>query len=191
MASFHLDARMVAQYEGEGWKAYYDRAWPRFLRLIVELEQAQFHIPFPASILAAYYVTRGAVVFVPPDHDPARVEAYLRRFYGLAQRYSGLKFDVAKAAHWEYRYWIEHRVLSGKPDKTAFIEAMTQLHATLFGLTPEQARESAELRVQANNVVDTITAHTAPDPAQAWTQIEDLLTRCYASIARQMESAAG
>src|SRR5690242_18298148 len=37
------DAKKVAYYEVEGWKAYYDRDWLRLLRLIVSLAQAQFH----------------------------------------------------------------------------------------------------------------------------------------------------
>jgi hypothetical protein len=53
----------------------------------------------------------------------------------------------------------------------------------VFGLTPEQAAESANLRVEANNVLDTITARTSPGPAVDWRRCENLLTQCYASIA--------
>lgn len=182
MADFRFDANRVAHYEVEGWKAYYDRAWLRLLRLLVALVQAQFRIPFPQSIVASYYVTRASAAFAPKEHDPALVRGYLEKFYRLALRYSGLRFDPAKAAHWETEYWEVHRRLVRLPDKTDFIEAMTQLHATIFGLTHEQARESGELRVEANNVLDTITGQTSPDPARDWLVCEDLLTRCYRSI---------
>jgi hypothetical protein len=67
-------------------------------------------------------------------------------------------------------------------DKTAFLEAMIALHTAIFDMTREQARESAELRVEANNVLDTITGRTSPDPARDWLVCEDLLRRCYTSI---------
>lgn len=183
MAAFHFDAKQVATYEVEGWKAYYDRNWLRLLRLVLSLNQAQFRIPFPQSLLASYYVTRASVAFVPKEHDRNLVIAYLEKFYRLALRYSGLKFNPMVAAKWENEYWEVHRRLVGTPDKTDFIEAMTQLHATVFGLTPEQAAESALLRVEANNVLDTITGHTSPDPDEDWRRCADLLTRCYSSIA--------
>jgi hypothetical protein len=182
--AFSFDAKQVAYYEVEGWKAYYDRNWLRLLRLVLSLNQAQFRIPFPQSLQASYYVTRASVAFVPKEHDRNIVIAYLEKFYRMALRHSGLNFAPGEAARWENEYWEVHRRLSGLPDKTDFIAAMTQLHATVFGLTPEQAAESANLRVEANNVLDTITAHTSPDPAHDWLRCEDLLTRCYASIAR-------
>ena len=44
---------------------------------------------------------------------------------------------------------------------------MTDLHA-LFGLAPSRARESARLRVLANNVVDGITSRRSRDVAGDW-----------------------
>jgi hypothetical protein len=178
------DAKKVAFYEVEGWKAYYDRDWLRLLRLIVSLAQAQFHIPFPQSWFAAYYIVRASVVFVPKEHDSAVVRGYLEKFYRLSQRYSGLNFDPAKAADLENDYWEIHRKLSGKPDKTEFIEAMTKLHAAIFGTTLDQARESAQLRVKANNVLDTITARTSTDVERDWKRCADLLDQCYTSLAK-------
>lgn len=182
-AASPFDAKKIAYYEVESWKCYYDRNWLKLFRLVVALNGTQFRIPFPFSLLATYYATRATVAFVPKAHDRDFVLAYLEKFYRVARRYSGLSFDPREAAVWENEYWEAHRRLSGKPDKTDFIEAMTQLHATVFGLSPEQAAESANLRVEANNVLDTITARTSPDPAGDWRRIENLLTRCYASIA--------
>ncbi len=183
--SFHFDAKMVAHYEVEGWKAYYDRNWLRLLRLVVAINQEQFRIPFPQSVIAAYYTVRASAAFAPKEHDPAIVRDYLDKYYRLARRYSGLVFDAGRAAMFETEYWESHRRLVRLPDKTDFINAMIGLHATVFGLTDEQARESAELRVEANNVLDTITGHTSPDPAADWLRCEDLLVRCYTSIERQ------
>lgn len=180
--SFRFDADAVAHYEVEGWKAYYDRAWLRLLRLILALSQAQFRIPFPQSIGAAYHITRASVAWVPKQHDPAQIEDHLRSFYTLARRYSGLNFDVERVAALELQYWDEHRRLVGQTDKSPFVQTMIALHAAMFGLSEAQARESAELRVEANNVLDTITGKTSTDPDGDWKRCESLLQGCYRSL---------
>jgi hypothetical protein len=183
--SFQFDPNMVARYEVEGWKAYYDHNWLRLLSLVVRLVQAQFRIPFPYSLLAAYYVTRASAAWAPKNHDQNTIYTNLEKFYRLALRYSGLHFDARQVAMCEVEYWDSHRRLVGQADKTAFLEAMIALHAAIFDMTREQARESAELRVEANNVLDTITGRTSPNPAQDWLVCEDLLLRCYTSIYNQ------
>ena len=150
--------------------------------------QVQFRIPFPQSIAAAYYVTRASAAWVPKDHQAATIEAYLRKFYQLARRYSGLKYDVERAAALELQYWEVHRRLVGQPDKTDFIGTMIQLHAVVFGLSEADARESAELRVEANNVLDTITGRTTADPAADWLRCQALLDACYSSIRRHFDT---
>src|SRR5437762_941065 len=142
--AFRFNPDRVAYFEAHGWRAYYDRQWLKLLRLVVALCQEQFRIPFPVSLLAAYYVTRASVAWAPIDHDEQVVQKFYEKFYRLAQRYSGLKFDPVRAGALELKYNDIHRRLSGKPDKTDFINAMIKLHSTLFGLTPEQARASAE-----------------------------------------------
>lgn len=177
-----FDPARVAHAEAMGWRAYYDRDWLRLLGLIITLCQEQFHIPFPRSLEAAYYVVRASAAWVPVDHDVQKVQGFYQRFYRLAQRYSGLNFDPARAAVLETQYNDVHRRLVGHPDKTEFIETMVDLHSVIFGITREQARESAELRVQANNTVDRITGKASTDIEGDWWRIEDYLYRCYRSI---------
>jgi hypothetical protein len=180
---FLLHAAEVAYFEAAGWKAYYDRDWLKLLGLIVSLCHAQFHIPFPVSLLAAYDIVRASAAWAPANHNVAQVQAYYTRFYRLARRYSGLNFDPAEAGRLETQYNIDHRRLSGSPDKTDFIQTMVQLHSTLFGITEEAARPSAELRVLANNTVDLITSGASKDIAADWRLLEGYLRDCYASIA--------
>ena len=184
-STFRLDAARVAYYEANGWRAYYDRRWFRLLRLIVALCQEQFHIPFPMSLLAAYYTIRASVAWVPIHHDVLRVQAYLRKFYGIAHRYAGLPFDVERVSTLEVRYFDVHRRLAGKEDKSEFIKTMADLHSALFDITPEQACESAELRVLAADTVDRITSKTSTDPASDWEKLEEYLCQCYTSIVRE------
>jgi hypothetical protein len=181
-STFQFNPERVAHFEVEGWKAYYDHAWFKLLRLIVALAQEQFHIPFPMSLLAAYYITRASVAWVPKEHDEAAIRTNLEKFYRIALRHSGLKFDPSQVATLEARYWDEHRRLSGLPDKTPFIQTMIALHAAIFSLSADRAKESGELRVEANNVLDTITGHTSSNPAADWLRCEELLRLAYISL---------
>src|SRR6476660_1127896 len=97
-SAFRFDPDRVAYFEAHGWRAYYDRAWFRLLGLIVRLCQEQFRIPFPVSLLAAYYVVRASVAWVPIDHDEAKVRHFYELFYRLARRFSGLSFDPVRVA---------------------------------------------------------------------------------------------
>lgn len=182
--TFQFNPDRVAYYEAQGWKAYYDRKWLRVLRLIVGLCQEEFHIPFPMSLLAAYYTTRASLAWVPVDHDEAKVRTYLRKFYTVARRYSGLTYDVQRVADLEFQYFDVHRRLSGKPEseKQEFLQTLTDLHSTLFGLPPEQMQESAQWRLKAADIVDLITSHTSRDVPADWARLEEYLQRCYRSI---------
>jgi hypothetical protein len=178
----------VAYFEAAGWRAYYDRHWFRLLGLLISLCQEQFRIPFPVSLLAAYDVVRASVAWVPIDHDAAKVQHFYEQFYRLARRYSGLTFDPARVGALELEYNDVHRRLSGQSDKTEFINTMIALHSALFDLTPDQARESAELRVLANNTVDLITSKTSTDPEADWVKLEGYLRDAYRSIGRALEA---
>ena len=138
-------------------------------------------------MLAAYYTTRASAAWAPVDHDVQKVQTYLHKFYSVARRYSGLQFDVERVAALELQYFDVHRRLSvaGQEDKSEFIQTMAELHSAIFGITPEQARESAELRVRASNTVDLITSKTSTNPASDWAKLEEYLRQCYASIVRE------
>ncbi len=180
--TFQFNPERVAHFEAAGWRAYYDRKWLKMLRLIVALCQEQFHIPFPMSLLAAYHTTRASAAWVPVDHDEQKVLAFLEKFYRMARRYSNLRFDPVRVAALELRYFDVHRRLVGKADRSEFIQALVDLHSAIFGLRPEQVRESAEWRVMAADTVDLITGKTSTDVKGDWAKLEEYLRRCYRSI---------
>ena len=177
-----FDPGRVAYFETEGWRAYYDHKWLRLLRLLVQLSHEQFFMPWPRAVLAAYYVTRASVAWLPVDHDEAKVLRHYERFYRLARRYSGLDFDPALVAKLELRYNDDHRRLVDAGDKTALLQTLTELHAALFSLPPESVAESARERLAALNAVDRITSRRTTDAAADWRAVLDHLQRCYRSL---------
>ena len=186
---FRFDPDRVAYLEAEGWRAYYDRRWLAVLQLLITMCQDQFHIPFPLSIVAAFYATRAAMIWVPVDHDARAVLVWYTRFYRLARRYSGLHFDPRRAAALELEYNDVHRELVGVEDKSRFVDTMTRLHSEIFNLRPEEARESAEQRVVAANIVDRITSGNSTNPSKDWEDIQAALRRCYRSVQKQLPAA--
>ena len=187
MPRIEIHPERLAELEAGGWRAYYDRDWPKLIKLMVQLNQEQFHIPFPLSMVAAYHVARGSVAWAPAKNDPAVVRGHFTRFYRIARRWSGMQFEPRRAAELEVGYWIEHRRLVGNPDKSTFIEAMTALHSHLFQLPPERMRESAEWRIRANNTVDLITGRLSKDPEADWAKLDEELRQCYRSIQRELD----
>jgi hypothetical protein len=187
--SIDLQPDLIAELEAGGWRAYYDHDWPNLVRRLVQLNQEQFHIPFPLSIVAAFHAARASRAWVPVEHDDAAVLEHLRRFYRMARRWSGLTFDPARAAQLEFNYFKVHRDLVGNPDKSAFVTAMAELHAHLFDLPVERMRDSAEWRVRAANTVDLITSGQSTDPEADWAKLEDELRECYRSIDRELNGS--
>ena len=184
-AKFTMNPERIAYFEAAGWRAYYDRKWFKLMRLLVALNQEQFRIPFPMSLLAAYYTARASAAWVPVNHDERKVLNYLRKFYAMARRYSGLQFDARRVAALELRYFEVHRRLSGQPEKEEFLQALIDLHSAIFALTPEQARPSAQWRLQAATTVDHITSKTSHDVEGDWVRLEEDLRRCYRSIQQE------
>ena len=188
--TFGFDPERVAYFEAAGWRAYYDHKWFKMLCLIVGLCQEQFHIPFPMSLIAAYYTTRASLAWVPVDHDERKVLAYLEKFYRVARRYSGLTYDISKVAALELQYFDVHRRLAGKPEKDEFLQTLVDLHSAIFGLPAERVRESAEWRLRAANTVDQITSKTSIDIEGDWAKLEEDLRRCYRSIQRELSNGS-
>lgn len=178
----------MAHFEGAGWRAYYDRDWLKLVRLTLGLFGEQFHIPFPMSLLAAYYITRASIAWAPAKADEAKTVWYLEKFYRLARRYSDLSFDPARAAQLELQYWIVHRRLIGHSDQSEFVAALTALHSEVFGLSLAQVRASAEQRVLAATTVDGITSGVSTDIEGDWARIQVALQACYRSIRHELDA---
>jgi hypothetical protein len=184
-----FNPELIAYYETEGWRAYYDRNWLRAFGLMVYLTESQFHIPFPRSFLAVYHIIRASIAFVPRDHDLGVVLRHLEQFYRAAAAANGGAFDPRAVADLELRYWVVHRELAEAPaaDKRPLIECVAALHAELFGRAPSELWASAESRVAAASAVDRITGRRSADPAADWALVEANLRLAY----QQVKDACG
>jgi len=185
-----LDPNRVAYFESAGWRAYYDRNWPRVFWLMVQLNREEFRMSLPTALAASVDIVRASIAFAPVDNDVPGATAHLRRFYDKARRSAGLRADAQTLAALEMDYWVVHRKLALErkqaPDHTGDIEPMVaslaSLHAALFDAIPEAIRRSAELRAQAAVTVDRITGGYSTDVAADWRQVEAHLLEAYRAL---------
>jgi len=190
MAERSFNPERVAYFESAGWRAYYDRDWLRVLGLMVQLNREQFGMSWPNAILASLDVVRASLAFAPVDNDIPTATAHLAHYYAKARRAAGITTDAEKLAALEMDYWVVHRRLANErkaaPDHTGdltpMVDALTSLHETLFAVTPEVARRSAEMRAQAAARVDRITGGYSEDVEADWRQIEVELKQAYGMI---------
>ena len=187
MAGFSVDPALVAHAEAAGWRAYYDRRWPRMLRLMVQLSHEQFHMPWPAAVVAAYYTVQAGRAWVPGRADVARTQYFLTRFYRHARAHSGLDLDPVRAGALEMAYWDVARRIKQGASREEYVHTMTQLHSAIFDIPEDDVAESAELRVQANELVNEITQGTARNPERNWIELEERLRQCYRSVLTMMD----
>jgi len=190
LTNFHPDR--VAYFEAAGWQAYYDHNWPRAFRLMVSLNREEFHMPPLAAVAAALDIVRASIAFAPADNDVPKAAEYVRRYYEKARRSAGLKTEAQTLSVLEMHYWVVHRELAleriHQPEKenlSPMVEALTDLHATIFEVSPQAARRSAELRALAAKTVDRITGRYSTDVAGDWRQAEAYLKQAYRAVLEQ------
>jgi hypothetical protein len=182
-----LDPERVAYFESAGWRAYYDRNWPRVFRLMVQLNQEEFRMSLPTALAASVDIVRASIAFAPIDNDVPAATAHLRRFYDKARRARGLQADAQTLAALEMDYWVVHRRLAQERKQASnhdgdiepMVASLTRLHAALFAASPAAIRRSAELRAQAAVTVDRITGGYSTDVAADWRQVEAHLLEAY------------
>jgi hypothetical protein len=179
-----VDPDRLAYLEVAGLRAYYDHQWLRAFRLVVDLMHEQFGLPWLRSMQASYYTVRAMIAWAPVDNDRETMRSYVHKFYRLAAEHGkGLHFDAKEAGNQEYVYWDLHRKrgLDPNSDPEPYIQCLAALHSTLFGLTVEEARLSAELRAQATDAIDRVTGKRSTDAEADWLQAEHHLRQAYSA----------
>jgi hypothetical protein len=179
-----LDPAAVAYYESAGWRAYYDRNWLCAFGLMVRLIETQFRVPFLRAFVAALWITRASIAFVPREHKLDIVLHHMEQFYRIVARTSGGAIDPRRVAELELRYWVIHRELAQTPerDNHPLVESLAELHAALFGRRPAEMWASGERRAEAAAAVDRITGRRSADVAADWRRVEECLRQAYQQI---------
>ena len=139
-------ADRIARIETELWEAYYQRDWPRELRLLVAMHREFMGMSLLTAVRASYLSGRAAIAFAPLEgSDPDKARRYLVRYYTIVRRALGCAAEADDLAGRELHYWITHRavarrrraeVLAGRPvddpdlDEIAPVsDAFARLHA--------------------------------------------------------------
>jgi hypothetical protein len=184
-----LDPDEVSYCETAGWAAYYDRDWPRVLRLMVRLNRAQFGMGLAEAVAAAVDTVRATATFAPAANNLKATHRHLTRYFARARRSAGIATDATTLADHELDYWVIHRELANRrkadradDDLALLVDALARLHAAVFGSTPERMRVSAALRALAAARVDRITGGYSDDVAADWAAIYRLLRDAYRAV---------
>lgn len=185
-----FDPDRVAYLEAAGWRAYYDRNWPRVFGLMVQMNREQFRMSLPTAIVAAIDIVRASIAFAPIDNDVPAATNHLQAFYDKARRSLGFPAEARTLAALEMDYWVVHRRLAIERKQAPnhdgniepMVEALARLHAALFTAPPQAIRRSAELRAEAAVAVDRITGGYSIDVEDDWRQVEESLRQAYRSL---------
>ena len=184
-----FDPDKLAYLEVAGLRAYYDHKWLRMLKLVVQLMHEQFGLSWWRSVEASYYVTRGSIAWAPANNRPEITRRYIHKFYRLGARYGkGYRYDPFTVGEYEFVYWKLHRYRGQHPDSDVapYVRCLVDLHSALFGITPEEAEESAVNRAHGTDAIDRVTGRRSRDIEFDWREAERYLGIAYRSVVEKM-----
>jgi hypothetical protein len=172
------------------WKAYYRREPARLFGLLVLALREQAHVRWPRALVAAIWLTRGAVRFARMTDDYDRVLPDIARGYRLLKLDKNLDLEAVAAG--ELRWWTVRREL-GLSSGQAAGDAIARLYSALYGLPLESVAEAGRLRGQAAEARDRGSAADPDGPMAAgstyWPQVARLLRDSYRSLDYALEIA--
>jgi len=182
-----FDPERLAILELRMWKAYYRRQPARLFGLLVQALREQAHASWPRALLAALFLTKGAVGFARASGDYERFAPDVRRGY----RALGMppEVDVDAVARHELRWWVVRRELGLSAGEAAG-ESITRVYAAMYRLPEADVAEAGRLRGMAAEVRDRgATADPAGPTGRGdryWPEVARLLRASYRSLARAL-----
>lgn len=185
-----FDPTRLARLELRMWQTYYRRQPARLFGLLVLANREQARVGWGRALLAALWLTRGAVGFARSSGDYERFRPDIERGY----RALGLPatVDAADVARRELRWWVVRREI-GLAAGEAAGAAITALYAGLYGVEEERVAEAGRLRGLAAEVRDRGAAADLDGPTGAgrayWPEVGRLLRDSYQSLHAALERA--
>jgi hypothetical protein len=155
---WRFDPVAIGRAECDAWVGYYRHDWPLVLRSAIVMVREGFAMPWPRTLLGAWYVLRANQLWAPyPDNDPGAARAVLRRFYALVARDQGLTLEAERAAELEVAWWREHRVLQRErtdADEAELVRALQEVYAYVYGVPEADVEAAARARALAMRISD-------------------------------------
>ena len=187
MRSF--DPRLVGALECRTWVTYYRREWLPFLLAAVRVVRHAFGLPWPRTLLGAWWVLRANQHWAPvPDNRPDRAREAMRRFYALVARTHGESFDVTEAARLEVEWWRAHREIQRGPGGPtpegveALVGALQALYALTYDVPSASVRAAAEQRAEAMRLSDAWVREGRDPGSPLVAEERAALVRSYAAL---------
>ncbi len=177
-----FDPDQIGRLEQQAWEAYYYRDWPQVFLAMLDLLQGQFGLASADAAQAATLVVRAQIAFAERGAADGRAEAHLRDLYALVRDATGDRFDPARAAALEVRWWVVHRDRGRQPDPAALADALAELWSELYGLPPEAVRQAAAHRARAMDVSDRWVAEGRLPDSHLLGAVRGALTECYRAL---------
>jgi hypothetical protein len=157
-----FDPVVLGRAECDAWVGYYRHEWAAVLRSALIMVRSCFGMPWPLTVVGAWYVLRGNQLWAPyPDNDPDGALAAMRHFYALVARDQRLAIDPAQAAELELAWWREHRILQRErtdDDERRLVAALVQVYAYVYGVSEHAVEPAARSRARAMRVSDAWVA---------------------------------
>lgn len=181
-----FDPVAVGELEARAWITYYRREWPAFLRSAVGLTRGAFGLPWPATLLGAWFVLRANQLWAPfPDNDPGGARAAMERFYRLLARRYGEPHDPVRAARLEVEWWRAHREHQHDAEgasEDSLIEALSVLYEYVYEVSRASVRGAAEQRALAMRYSDRWVAEGCELESPLTRHMRAALVRSYALL---------
>ncbi len=178
----------IAYCEAEGWRAYYDKNYPRGYQLMCRLVRNQFGLSWPQTLAAALEIVRAYAAFQPKNGDLVKTRHFLEAFYRRARPHAPTPYDPKLVAQRELEYWIVHRVTVLDPNREPLIRSLQALHSALFCRPEPEMRSSAEHRALAADAVDRITNRVTADADADWAIVHQELQLAYRDVTQVLKS---
>jgi hypothetical protein len=180
----HFDPTRLARLELRMWQAYYRRQPLRLFALLIGAEHEQARVSWLRALVAAVWLTKGAVGFARSSGDYERFRPDVARGY----RALGVPVavDVDEVARRELQWWVVRREI-GLAAGQAAGEAIARLYAALYDLPVEQVAEAGRLRGMAAEVRDRGASDDPAGPTGPgrayWPAVGHLLRDSYVALA--------
>lgn len=179
----NFDPDKLARYETENWVAYYQKDWPKLLRVSVAMVKEGFGLSWPQAIYGAYLVGRAEIKAAPfPNNDIPAAIAYMTHFMHMIKRIYHTAFDPAEAARAEVNWWVVHRRISNQRDNQALIDALADSYTVMYQLPCSQVQDAAWHRAEAMQYSDRWVAGGKLSGSPLIEQMQAELQRSYRAL---------